>query len=97
MAQGERPRRAGACSDAAGDTLARVREPVHPVAVQCGVELTGSPPFPLKEGVQIKRGLALQHVVDGPCQCMSQDREGCALAGLFCQSGQQLLTGRMIP
>ena len=58
MAQGERPRRSGAFSDAVVDTVASVAEQVHPVAVQLGVELTGSPPLPLKECVQSKRRLA---------------------------------------
>ena len=36
------------------------------MAVQLGLELTGSPPGAVEEGIQIKRRLALQHVVDRP-------------------------------
>jgi len=67
------------------------------MAVQCGRELTGSPPSSLQEGVQIKSCLAFEHGVDRPGQCMRQDGEGFALAVLFVQSGQSLLTGRIIP
>ena len=70
---------------------------MHPVAVQCGVERTGSPPFPLQENVQSKRWLALQPVGDCPGPLMRQAREGCALAVRFFQSGQPWLTGRISP
>ena len=53
------------------------------MAVQCGLERTGSPPFSPQECVEIKRGLAFEHVVDRTSQCMSQDGEGFALAVLF--------------
>ena len=67
------------------------------MAVQLGLELTGSPPSALEESVQIKSRLALQHVIDRPCQFMRQDGQGFALAVFFLQSGQPLLAGGIIP
>ena len=67
------------------------------MAVQLGIELTGSPPLSLQECVQIKRRLAFQHVVDRPGQFMRQDGQGFALAVFFLQAGEQFLRGRIIP
>ena len=67
------------------------------MAVQLGIELTGSPPLSLKEGVQIKSCLAFQHVVDRPGQFMSQDGQCFALAVFFLQAGEQFLRGGIIP
>jgi hypothetical protein len=78
-------------------TYTSVMDQVHPIAVQLGVGLTGSPPSSLQEGVHLKRCLAFQHVVDRPRQFVSEDGQGFALAVLFFQSGQSLLTGRIIP
>src|SRR5262245_20639759 len=50
MAQGSRPRRSGAFTDAGVDTLLSVGDQGHPIAVQFGVGLTGSPPSSLQEG-----------------------------------------------
>ncbi len=69
----------------------------HPMAVQFGVGLTGSPPLSLEESVQIKRRLALQHVVDRPGQFMRQDGQGFALAVFFLQAGEQFLRGGIVP
>src|SRR5207249_8267056 len=88
MAQGSRPRRSGAFSDAVVDTGASVAEPVHPVAVQGGVARTGSPPFPVKAWVQSKRRRAFEHGGDGPCQWMSEDGEGLPLTGLCLEAGE---------
>jgi hypothetical protein len=73
------------------NTVASVAEQVHPVAVQFGVELTGSPPLPLQEGVQIKSRLAFQHVVDGPSQFVSKDGQGFPLAVFFLSAGEEFL------
>jgi hypothetical protein len=54
VAQGSRPIRLWAFKDAVLDTWSSVDEPVHPTAVQLGVQLTDSPPFGLKECVHIK-------------------------------------------
>ena len=40
------------------DTILSVVDQVHPMAVQLGLELTGSPPLSPQECVEIKRGLA---------------------------------------
>lgn len=78
------------------DTVASVAEQVHPVAVQLGVELTGSPPLPLKECVQIKRRLAFSHVVDCPCQCMSEDGSGFPLTVFFLEAGEEFLCSGIV-
>ena len=97
MAQGSRPRRSRAFKDAVVPTFASVEDQAYPMAVQLGVGLTDSPPLSLEEGVQITRCLAFQHVVDRPRQFMREDGQGFPLAVLFLQSGQQFLTGRIIP
>jgi hypothetical protein len=66
------------------------------MAVQVGIELTGSPPFALEEGVQITRRLAFQHVIDRSGQFVSQDGQGWPLAVFVLPSGEQLLCGGMI-
>jgi hypothetical protein len=66
------------------------------MAVQFGVGLTGSPPSALQEGVQIKRGLAFQHVVDRPRSFMCEDGQGFPLAVFFLQAGEQLLRGGIV-
>jgi len=78
------------------DPVASVAEQVHPVAVQFGVALTDSPPLSVQEGVQIKRRLALQHVIDRPRQCMRQDGQGFAFAVFFLEAGEQFLRGGIV-
>jgi hypothetical protein len=96
-AQGERPRRSWAFNDAVFDSGLSVADQVHPLVVQFGIELTDSPPLCLKELLPIKSRLALQHVIDRPCQCMSQDGQCLALAVFVLEAGEQLLRGRIIP
>jgi hypothetical protein len=67
------------------------------MAVQCGLERTGSPPFSPQAWVESKSGLAFEPGVDRPCQWMSQDRQGFALARFVLQAGQEWLGGGMLP
>ena len=61
------------------------------------MEITDSPPLCLKALLQIKSRLAFQHVIDRPCQLMSQDGQCLALAVFVLEAGETFLRGRIIP
>jgi hypothetical protein len=79
------------------DRVLSVADQVHPLVVQLGIELTDSPPLCLKELLPIKSRLAFQHVIDRPCQFMSQDGQCLALAVFLLSAGEKFLRGRIIP
>ena len=78
-------------------TLASVEDQVQPIAVQLGLELTDSPPLSPQECVQIKSGLAFEHVVDRPGSFVSEDGQGFTLAVCFLEAREQCLRGGIIP
>ena len=50
----------------------------------------------MEEASQIERRCALEHVIDGPSNCMGQDGQRLAWARVFRHAGQQLVSGGMV-
>ena len=62
-----------------------------PIRVQLGGRLPHSAPVAVEEALHLKYRVARQHVIDGACQLVGQDRQRLALAVFFLQTGQKLL------
>ena len=62
-----------------------------PMRVQFGGRLTRSAPVAVEEYVHLQYRVARQHVVDGACQLVGQNRQCLALPVFFLHMGQKLL------
>jgi hypothetical protein len=85
-----RPRRILAFKDTGKQAQTRAMQ-AHPLGVQLGARLTRSAPLGMKEDVQLKDGLALEHVLDGTRQFVCEDGQCFSFVMLFLQAGQILL------
>ena len=79
------------------DTGRHVRSiQAHPLGVQLGVTLTHSAPLAMEELVHLKSRLALEHIIDGPRELVSQDGQGFPLVVFFLQAGEIFLPCRIV-
>ena len=75
----------------------RTRVQADPIGVQLDRRLTRSAPLGAQEHVHITGGLALEHIIDGARQFMSQDGESFAFVMLFLQACQRFLAWGIVP
>jgi len=66
------------------------------MVVQLGTRLIRSPPLMLEEFLHIESHLALEHVIDGTGQFMSQHNQGFACVVFFLQTGEVFLCRWMV-
>jgi hypothetical protein len=66
------------------------------MVVQLGTRLIRSPPLMLEEFLPIESHLALEHVIDGTGQLMSQHSQGFACVVFFLQTGEVFLGRWMV-
>src|SRR5918996_6316335 len=67
-----------------------------PSGVQLGLGLSRSAPSATQKDVHIKSYLALEHIIDRPCQFMGQNAQGFAFVMFFLQAGQVFLSGLLV-